>query len=393
MARRDAHLERRLVMASLWRQRGSVALAVLAVAIGASVAAALMHLSSDIGRKLTRELRALGPNLLLVPAGPDAPPAPAAGAAAGATPAMAAGPTPALYLDAAEAGRRLAAAHLSGAPLLYVAATAEAGIHTLQVPVIGAPLERVRALHPAWRIEGPSSGALIGARLADRLGGGALHTIHLSVGGRTLDIAAPARLSAGGPDDDALWIPLADAQRLANLPGRASLAQARVDDPRAAQQATAVLEAGGGMRALTLHALSETEAVLLARMRRLMTLVTAAALLAAGLCAFGTLTDLALERRRDIALIKSLGASRADVVRLFVAESLAIGLLGGLLGWVIGVMFAELIGGTVFHAGIALRPDVPALVVALSMAVAALAGLGPIGLALAIEPAAALKGD
>jgi putative ABC transport system permease protein len=201
------------------------------------------------------------------------------------------------------------------------------------------------------------------------------------------------RLEAGGPDDDALWIPLADAQRLAGLPGRASLAQARVDDPEAALRATTALEQGGDFRALTLHALSETEAVLLARMRRLMTLVTAAALLAAGLCAFGTLTDLALERRRDIALLKSLGASRGDIVRLFVSESLAIGMLGGLAGWMIGVLFAELIGGTVFHAGVALRPDVPVVVIALSVAVASLAGLGPIGLALAIEPAAALKGD
>jgi hypothetical protein len=33
------------------------------------------------------------------------------------------------------------------------------------------------------------------------------------------------------------------------------------------------------------------------------------------------------------------------------------------------------------------------VVIALSVAVASLAGLGPIGLALAIEPAAALKGD
>jgi putative ABC transport system permease protein len=377
VARRDARLERRLVLAALWRQRGSVALAVMAVAIGASVAAALMHLSSDIGRKLTHELRALGPNLLLVPgeSGAGAPAAPT-------------------YLDAAEADRRLAEAHVNGACLLYVAADAEAGIHRLQIPVIGAPLARLRALHPSWRVEAGTANAMIGARLAARLGATASRgPIALRCGTRTLLVAPAWRLQAGGADDDALWIPLEDAQQLAGLPGRASLAQARVDDPQAAKRATALLERGGGMHALVLHALSETEAGLLARMRRLMALVTAAALLAAGLCAFGTLTDLALERRRDIALIKSLGASRGDVVRLFVSESLAIGLLGGLAGWVIGVGFAELIGGTVFHAGVALRPDVPAVVIALSVAVASLAGLGPIGLALAIEPAAALKGD
>lgn len=379
MARRDARLERRLVVASLWRQRGSVALAILAVAIGASVAAALMHLSSDIGRKLTHELRALGPNLLLVPGEPG-------GVSPAATGTLG-------YLDVADATRRLSEAKVRGACLLYVAATADAGDRAIEIPVIGAPLDGVRELHPAWRVAAGPAATLVGARLAERLGGAARAPLTLRCGTRTLQVPAPARLEAGGPDDEALWIPLEDAQRLARLPGRASLAQARVEDPHAARRAVTSLERGGGMRALTLHALSETEAGLLARMRRLMALVTAAALLAAGLCAFGTLTDLALERRRDIALLKSLGASRADIVRLFVSESLAIGLLGGIFGWMIGVLFAELIGGTVFHAGISLRPDVPAVVVALSLAIASLAGLGPIGLALAVEPAAALKGD
>ena len=147
------------------------------------------------------------------------------------------------------------------------------------------------------------------------------------------------------------------------------------------------------MRALALHALSATEAGLLERMRRLMALVTAAALLSAGLCAFGTLTDLALERRRDIALLKSLGASRRDIVRQFVAESLAIGAVGGVAGWLVGLFFAEVIGRQVFHSVIAVRWDVPPVVLALSLGVAAFASLGPIRLALAVEPAAALKGD
>ncbi|MEK7329302.1 MAG: ABC transporter permease, partial [Candidatus Eisenbacteria bacterium] len=128
-------------------------------------------------------------------------------------------------------------------------------------------------------------------------------------------------------------------------------------------------------------------------MRRLMALVTVAALVAAGLCAFGTLTDLALERRREIALMKALGATPGDVVRLFVAESLAIGALGGLGGWLLGVLFAQVIGREVFHSAVALRWDVPLIVLALAMGVAIVAGLGPIRLALAVEPAPVLKGD
>ena len=378
MARRSARLERRLIAASLWRRRGAASLAVLAVAIGASVAAALMHLSGDVGRKLSHELRALGPNLLLVPSGTGA-----AGPAAAAVD----------YLDEAAARRRLAAANVAGACLLYVSAWTEAQGRRVEIPVIGADLDAVRRLHPGLRVGPGHAATLIGVRLKARLGAAALAPVTLRCGEGTLALAAGATLEAGGPDDDAWWIPLADAQRLAGLPGRASLAEARLDDEAQARRLAAAESGADGMRFMVLHALSETESGLLDRMRRLMALVTAAALVAAGLCAFGTLTDLALERRRDIALIKALGASRADVVRLFATESLALGVLGGLVGWLIGVCFAEFIGRTVFHATIALHPDVPLAVLGLSIAVAAVAGLGPIRLALRVEPASALRGD
>jgi len=60
-------MEARLLWASLWQRRGTAGLAALAVAIGASVAAALLHVSGDVEVKLSRELRALGPNLVLAP--------------------------------------------------------------------------------------------------------------------------------------------------------------------------------------------------------------------------------------------------------------------------------------------------------------------------------------
>src|SRR5437764_10654992 len=101
-------MEGRLLRAALGRRRGTVLLAVIAVAIGASVASALLHVSGDVSRKLSRELRSLGPNLLVVPARPGATAAPASAA------------EPARYLDEAMVRRRLAAAGVEGVPLLYI---------------------------------------------------------------------------------------------------------------------------------------------------------------------------------------------------------------------------------------------------------------------------------
>jgi putative ABC transport system permease protein len=392
-------LEARLLGAALWRRRGTVALAIAALTIGTSVAAALMHVSSDVSRKLSRELRVLGPNLLLVPE--RAATALAPGAANGGD-----------YLDVADARVRLARAGLDGVPLLYLVGVE----HGRPLQVVGADLEAARRIHPAWTFERASASpdgdaapavspdapatrtpgrAFIGRRLMRRLGlapGGRL-VLTLPGKARSLALVIGDVLVAGGPDEESLWIPLAAAQTLSDLPGRASLVQARLvagGDPAAAVR---MLESGGGVRALVLHALSSTEAGLLTRMRRLMTLVTVAALLAAGLCAFGTLTDLALERRRDIALMKALGAGPRDIVRQLVGESLAIGLLGGTAGWLLGVFFAQVIGRRVFFSSVAIGWDVPPIVIGLALLTAGLAGLGPIRLALGVEPASALKGD
>jgi putative ABC transport system permease protein len=229
----------------------------------------------------------------------------------------------------------------------------------------------------------------------DRLGvvPGSVLALGPTGAGDSVTITVGARLEAGGPDDEAFWIPLPAAQRVSGLAGRVSLAQARIERADSAASTVAALEQDGRLRALVLHALSATEGRLLDRMRRLMALVTVAALVAAGLAAFGTLTDLALERRREIALMKALGATRRDVVRLFMAESLTIGALGGGFGWLIGVGFAQIIGRQVFHSGVTLRWEVPLVVLGLSLVVAVLAGLGPIRLALAVEPAPVLKGD
>src|SRR5262249_19151264 len=146
-------------------------------------------------------------------------------------------------------------------------------------------------------------------------------------------------------------------------------------------------------RALVQRALTATEADLLRRMRQLMMLVTAAALLAGALCTFGTLSDLALERRREIALMKALRAGRPAVTRAFAAESFTIGLLGGILGWAIGFVFAQIIGREVFHSGIGLSPGVPLVVLGLGLLTALVAGVGPARWAMRLAPAPILKGE
>ncbi len=62
----------------------------------------------------------------------------------------------------------------------------------------------------------------------------------------------------------------------------------------------------------------------------------AVALLVSAIGMFNTMTIALLERTQEIGIMKALGASRQDIWKLFLAESIIIGFLGGMCGILIG---------------------------------------------------------
>ena len=67
------------------------------------------------------------------------------------------------------------------------------------------------------------------------------------------------------------------------------------------------------------------------------------ALAVAALGILNTLVMAILERRREIGIIKAIGASDGDVKKLFLAEAAVMGLLGGMLGVALGWVMSRLI--------------------------------------------------
>lgn len=125
------------------------------------------------------------------------------------------------------------------------------------------------------------------------------------------------------------------------------------------------------------------------------------ALAVASLGIINTLVMSILERRREIGIMKALGASDADVKRLFFAEASAMGLVGGTLGVALGWGLGRAIN---FGANIYLqRRDLPpetiwsvpwwlvAGAIGFAVLVSLVSGLYPAARAAKLDPVQALR--
>jgi putative ABC transport system permease protein len=416
----------RLLMRSLEARRARLGLALMAVSLGIAVAIMLAALSLGVGDDLARSLRAAGPNFVVLPAGARWPldlggarfePA-RAGAALGDT------VVPALR------GTFWKNNLLAAAPELV--APASAG----DVPITligtwfdheaGSPGESwktgVAPLHPVWRVSGrwPREGAdeiALGKQPASRLGAHEGSTITLRIAGVPRTLTVSGIVTAGGPEDALAWAPL---DRVQSWTGRGTevdrvwlSALVRPEprrappDPRRDPRAYETYECSAypnnvartfrarlaGADVLPMTEVVAGEAEVVERLNVLMVLLGLAALTASTLGLLSTTTATVVERREEIGLLRTLGASSRQLAALLFGETLLVSVLGGIAGWAIGNAAALLVRGGSFGGSGALQPLLLPVAVALAGAVAVVGTLGPLRMALRVEPAGVLRGN
>ena len=419
----------RLLLASLAARRGRALWAFLSVMVGVAVATALTALSLQVGDELARSLRASGPNFVVLPPGASWTPAAANDAADGAAPARAG-----LALAADDVmklktcfwkNNLLAAApeldvraRIGGAPVALAGTWFE---HPLPIGD-ESWLTGVAPLHPSWHIEGrwpheDEAGLAVGAALAKRL------DLHV---GRTTTVAAAggagerwlvtAIVHAGGLEDDRAWTSLPAAQRLDArpdavdriwlsamvLPAPKKAPPDPAGDPVAyerftcaaypANVAKTLSETLGGADVLPMSERVAAEAQVVSRLGLLMLLLALAALTAAALGLFATTTAAVVERRGELALLRALGASPRALASLLLGESLIVAVAAGVAGWLLGALAAGLIRTQSFGGASAAQPLLLPLAIALAVTVALLGTLGPLRVALRVDPATVLRG-
>jgi len=235
------------------------------------------------------------------------------------------------YLDEVRAVRGVATA----APVFMAAVDDADGTQAVYVGVE----TNILALKRGWRIEGIFPGRdgdlLAGAEAARRNGWQVGSTVRLpglrEQTGRVTGILAATR----GADDAFIYLRLADAQQRFNHPGELTHILVRLADPNDLDNAVAQLrgcDAGLAMNVVPLAHVFHTIQSLVNSTRLLLGCLALVALLVAGTGVSNTILMAVAERRRDIGVMRAIGASRRDIFRLIWLETVQVCITGAVLG-------------------------------------------------------------
>ena len=221
---------------------------------------------------------------------------------------------------------------------------------TSVLAVTGIDLAQATAVHAYTLREGrflqsgDTDATVISESLSDMLGLGVGDTVTVpsAVGETTLVVVGilPPRLM---PGNEELLVALPQAQAMLDMPGRINTIEANFDTldeaERAAIQANILVALGDQFQLGALESNSE----LLANMQiaqAIFSLLGVLALLMGGFIIFNTFRTVVAERRRDIGMLRTLGANRRTIFGIILTE----GLLQGVIGTVIGLVLGYLLG-------------------------------------------------
>ena len=347
----------RIVGRLLTANYGRLFLILLALGAGAAVTAALLNLQMDAKRRLTTEFRALGANVIVAPRDFDQ-------RVSGAT-------LPQTLFD--QVPVKYNGGTVAKAAFLYFIATATGAdklgkplASPASSPVIVAGVrtvaENIAQVVPHHVIEGQNSpvsdaaACEIGQRVASQLHVHVADHLELHTDQADVSCLVSQVRAFGGAEDNQVFLPLETAQKLTGLAGRISLIQASVPGTPA-QIAGYVKELAQVLPNADVHGIrqfTEGEGRIYNRISGMLTFTVVLVLLLTSLCVMAGMSNVAIERKNDVGLMKAIGGSVRRVVDLFLAEAILMGIASGIVGSLIGILISIYLGKAVF--GVAAQP-------------------------------------
>jgi putative ABC transport system permease protein len=428
-----------MVKGALFRQKGKMLMVAFTIALGASLATAMLNVMLDVGDKVNQELKTYGANINVLPRG-----------------ASLLADLYGLGEDAGLPDKYLSESELGNIKTIfwafnivdftpYLKTSARLGVqgggknasgdarvvgtwfsHHLELPTGEALDTGMRSMKSWWDVAGrwltddDVNAAMVGRIPAERYGIRVGDVITLEAGGRQTAFIVQGIFNAGGDEDEAIYVPLAAAQELAGRQGLVSsvevsalttpdneLSRRAAQDPKSLSikewdtwYCTAYVsaicdqidEVISGAVSKPIRQVAESEGAILQKTQLLMLLITILSLAGSALAISNLVTAGVMERAAEIGLLKAIGGYDGPISALVLTGIMITGIAGGAAGYFAGLGFAQIIGQSVFNQSIEIKPMVIPLVAILVFLVTLAGSIPSIRLLLSLRPAEVLHG-
>lgn len=246
-------------------------------------------------------------------------------------------------------------------------------------------------LEPGEAIVGRDLAADLGVRVGDRL------TLQTTGASDSVQVTALVDLGVRELNRRTVIVPLRLAQNLLSLPGGATTVDLTVQDVWAAQTLAEQLHRQWPYK---VESWQESNAQLVSALNAQSVstgLIRAVVLVVVVLGIASVLVVSVVQKRREIGILRAMGATRAQVLRLFLLQGAVVGALGSVLGIALALAMIWLFSNFVRGSDglplfvISLAPLLAAQVALIATACGVLAAIAPARSAAAMDPAQAIR--
>lgn len=399
MSRKSMYFK--MILSSILRRKSRMAVAVLAIAIGATILSGLMTIYYDIPRQLGKEFRSYGANLAVLPSNN----------------------TKISNLDIEKIKNLVADKSVGIAPYRY---------HTTKIneqPYIlaGTDLTEAKKNSPFWHIDGKwldnsqNDRAMIGKEIAKKLDLKVSDSFTVQ-GVKFGNIAEASSQNAsaeenkkrnisdkffskkfyvegivttGGAEEEFVFININSLYKLIGAEDGCDMIECSIEanGDELIEISNKISENVKNVVARPVKRVTQSQDIVLGKLQALVYIVTIVVLIITMISVSTTMMAMIVERRKEIGLKKALGAENSMIIKEFLGEGVALGIIGGILGVIMGFQFAQGVSLNVFGRAITMQWALIPVTIVISAVITAIASIWPIRKVLDIHPAIVLKGE
>lgn len=362
---------------SISQRTGRVIIASISVTLAVAVITGMIGITAGVRDKLGAALKAYGANIIVSSAEDG-------------------------YIDAALLDEIVKIDHITDAEGQIFGSVQ---IEGESIEIIGLDLTRLR--ERGWRLSGgwpaKRGDILAGTNLKQALQIDTGRSIRLShslekedkggVNKKEITFTVSGFIERGGAEDNAFILSIADAWELTGLDNKFNTILVRGDTGRLPQVIKGIRDAFPSAVVRTFRQIALAEESLLGRVQLLMALVTVVVLFGAVISVGSTMGANVLDRREEIGLMMVIGATKNEISLIYAAEAVLIGILGGLAGFILGYVSAQIISKGAFDSYISMPFYTAFIALIAGLFVSISAGSFPVRDALRHSPAEMLRGE